>query len=339
MTLTPDLILQTGFGFWASRLLLAAVKLGTFTTLADRSMGAGELQSALGLHPRATLDFLDGLVSIGMLQRDGSGTSARYRNTPETALFLDRNRPEYVGGILEMSNDRLFRFWADLDKALLSGQAQNESSRGMQPLFEVLYSDPARLEQFLLAMRGISAGNFAAFAAKFDFSSFRTMCDVGGATGLLSSLVARGNAHLQIRSFDLPAVEPIARRYLVRDGVDERVTAVSGDFFRDPLPRADLITMGMILHDWNLDTKKMLIRKAFDALPEGGAFVVIENLIDDERRENAFGLLMSLNMLIETGDGFDFSFLDFSAWCREAGFRRFDCLHLQGPCSAGIAWK
>ena len=117
------------------------------------------------------------------------------------------------------------------------------------------------------------------------------------------------------------------------------MTAASGDFFADPLPRADVITMGLILHDWNLDRKMHLISAAYEALPEGGVFIVIENLIDDARRENAFGLMMSLNMLIEFGDAFDFTGGEFAGWCREAGFKDVEILPLTGPASAGIAYK
>src|SRR5206468_10699578 len=140
-------------------------------------------------------------------------------------------------------------------------------------------------------------------------------------------------------SFDLPAVEPVAKKCIEAAGLSDRISAASGDFFNDPLPKADLITMGMILHDWNLEKKMHLIRAAYDALPAGGALVAIEALIDDERRENVFGLLMSLNMIIEFGDAFDYSSADFRKWCGEAGFKRFDVMHLAGACSAAIAYK
>jgi hypothetical protein len=97
--------------------------------------------------------------------------------------------------------------------------------------------------------------------------------------------------------------------------------------------------MGMILHDWNLEGKRHLVRAAYESLRKGGAFVVIENLIDDARRENAFGLMMSLNMLIEFGDAFDFTARDFDGWCREAGFERTEVIPLGGPASAAVAWK
>src|SRR5580765_5242587 len=152
-------------------------------------------------------------------------------------------------------------------------------------------------------------------------------------------MVAAANPHMRCVSFDLPKVMPIATRRIQQAGLSARVTAGTCDFFADPLPKADVITMGMILHDWNLEKKKVLIRKAYDALPQGGAFVVIEALIDDARRENAFGLMMSLNMLIEFGDAFDYSGADFAGWCREAGFKKFEVIPLAGPSSAAVAYK
>src|SRR5260221_8092694 len=206
-------------------------------------------------------------------------------------------------------------------------------------MFEELYSDLPRLEQFMGAMTGLSRINFEAFAEKFDFSPFKRLCDVGGATGLLCTEVAKRHPHIRCTSFDLGAVEPIARKCIAAAGLSARIGTASGDFFKDPLPKADLITMGMILHDWNLEKKMHLIRAAYDALPPGGALVAIEELIDDQRRENAFGLLMSLNMLIEFGDAFDYSGADFRKWCAEAGFKRFEVIHLAGPSSAAIAYK
>jgi 2-polyprenyl-3-methyl-5-hydroxy-6-metoxy-1,4-benzoquinol methylase len=189
------------------------------------------------------------------------------------------------------------------------------------------------------AMSGISAGNFHALAEKFDFTRYQTVCDVGGATGQLSLVLAQHHPHLRCTTFDMTVVEPIAARTIKEAGAEDRVTAASGDFFADPLPKADVITMGMILHDWNLERKLQLIRAAFEALSPGGAFVVIENLIDDDRRENVFGLMMSLNMLIEFGDAFDYSGADFRKWCGEVGFKRFEVIHLAGASSAAVAYK
>jgi O-methyltransferase domain/Dimerisation domain len=337
--LSPSHILQVGMGFWASKTVLSAVELELFTHLGADSMTGEEIEEQLELHARATYDFLDTLVALGFLDRDGDGSDGRYRNTAESAAFLDKRSPAYVGGILEMCNARLYRFWGDLTEALQTGQPQNEVKHNGKPMFDELYSDPARLEQFMQAMQGISLGNFHALAEKFDFSKYETICDVGGATGQLSTILAGHHPHLRCTSYDLPVVVPIADRAIAALGLTDRVTVASGDFFADPLPPADVITMGMILHDWNLDRKMHLIRSAYEALPEGGAFIVIENLIDDARRENAFGLMMSLNMLIEFGDAFDFTGSDFAGWCHEAGFREVEIVPLTGPASAGIAYK
>jgi hypothetical protein len=325
--------------FWPARTLLTAIKLGLFTELGSGKRTGTELKESLGLHDRANPDFFDTLVALNFLDRDGDGEAAKYSNTPETATFLDRKSPAFMGGFLEMAHDRLYPFWGNLVDGLKTGQPQNELKNGGAGMFEELYSQPDRLEQFMDAMAGISYGNFTAFADKFDFSDRETLVDVGGATGLLSTLVAKMNPHMACTTTDLPAATEIAKKKIEAAGVSDRVTAVPIDFFKDPIPRADVVTMGMILHDWNLENKMLLIRKAYDALPEGGAFVAIEAIIDDARRENAFGLMMSLNMLIEFGEAFDFTHADFDKWCREVGFKRTECVHLVGPSSAVIAYK
>jgi hypothetical protein len=335
----PSHIMQVGLGFWPSKALLSAVELELFTKLGSDGMTGSQIADTLELNARAIPDFPDALVALELLDREGEGSDALYRNTQATAVFLDKASPAYIGGILEMSNARLYPFWGDLTSALQTGKPQNEIKHTGKAMFEALYSDPDRLEQFMNAMAGISLGPIAVLAEKFDFSKYRTLCDVGGATGQLSIIIAGRHPHLRCTSFDLPVVEPIARRRIEAAGVSERVTAVGGDFFAEPLPEADVITMGLILHDWDLEGKMHLIKAAYDALPEGGAFIVVENLIDDARRENAFGLLMSLNMLIEFGDAFDFTGADFAGWCKEVGFKDTEIVPLAGPTSAGIAYK
>ena len=332
-------ILQTAFSFWSSKVLLTAVEFGLFTRLGEQRLTAQELGRALELHPRGTFDFFDALVAMGFLKREGDGPEGMYHNTDAGRLYLVEGSPRYVGGILVMLNARLFRFWNDLPTALRTGQAQNETKHGGKGIFEELYAELPKLEQFMGAMTGLSRPSFEAFAAKFDFTPFKTLCDVGGATGLLSIEVAKRHPHLTCTSFDLPPVEPIAQKAIAAAGLSERIKTASGDFFVQPLPAADVITMGMILHDWNLEKKLHLIRSAYAALPKGGALIAIETLIDDKRRQNVLGLLMSLNMLIEFGDAFDFTGADFRQWCGEIGFTRFEQLHLAGPTSAAIAYK
>jgi hypothetical protein len=335
----PSHIMQVGTGFMASKTVLSAVELELFTKLGVGAMSAAEIAEQLGLDARAVPDFPDALVALGLLDRDGDGADALYRNTDATAAFLDKLSPTYLGGILEMANARLYPFWGDLTEALRTGKPQNEIKRTGNAMFEELYSDPDRLEQFMHAMAGISLGPFHALAEAFDFSNYETLCDVGGATGQLSIVVANRHPHLRCTTFDLPVVEPIAKRTIEAAGLSDRVTTAAGDFFADPLPQADVITMGLILHDWNLERKMQLIRAAYDALPDGGAYIVVENLIDDARRENVFGLMMSLNMLIEFGDAFDFTGADLAKWCKQVGFKSVDVVALAGPTSAGIAYK
>lgn len=337
--LDPSHILQTATAFWASKVLLTAVELDLFTALGDGKLSAPQLGEKLGLHPRGTYDFFDALVALKFLYRDGDGPEGQYKNTPQTAAFLSKKSPTYIGGVPEMMNARLFAFWNDLGTALKTGKPQNEVKRSGKSLFEELYANQAHLGTFLEAMSGFQAASFSILAEKFDFTKYKTVSDVGGALALLSRIVGARHPQLTFYSFDLPPVAPHAQKHIGHARMEGRITAVAGDFFQDELPKADVITMGNILHDWNLEKKKILITKAYNALPQGGAFIAIENLIDDARRENAFGLLMSLNMLIETGDGFDYTGADFRGWCSEVGFSRFEIINLAGPTSAAIAYK
>lgn len=337
--LDPGHIMQTATGFWASKVLLTAVEFDLFTALSEQPMTARQLGKALKLHPRGTFDFFDALVALGFLERNGDGPEGRYRNTAQTDAFLNRTSPTYIGGMIEMLNSRLFGFWNHLGTALKTGEPQTEIKTHGKHVFEELYAHESKLAEFLSAMTGFQAGNFTALSEAFDFSRYQTVSDIGGALALLSCIVGGRHPHLKLTSFDMQPVASHAQQHVNAAGMTDRVTIVSGDFFVDPLPPADVITMGNILHDWNLEQKKTLIRKAYDALPKGGAFIAIENLIDDERRENAFGLLMSLNMLIEFGDAFDYTGAEFRSWCEEAGFVRFEFVPLVGPTTAAVAYK
>ena len=329
-------ILQLGFAFWGSKTLLSAVELGLFTELATKPASAAELQTRLKLHPRSARDFLDALVALGMLERD---TQGRYRNTPESDFYLDRTKPSYIGGILEMANQRLYRFWGGLTRGLLTGQPQNEITHGEPDLFAAIYGDPASLRQFLKAMTGVSRPTARAIAARFPWREVKTFCDVGCAEGGLSVEILRAHGHLGGIGFDLKPVRPVFESFVGENGLANRLSFVAGSFFEDPIPGADVLVMGHILHDWDLDQKRLLLRKALAALPKGGRLIVYDAMIDDERRANAFGLLMSLNMLIETPGGFDYTGADCLIWMREAGFREARIERLTGPYSMAVATK
>jgi hypothetical protein len=332
--LTPEHILQTGTAFWASKTLLSAVEMEVFTELAKHPEDLDTLTGRLGLHPRSSRDFLDTLVALGFLERqDGV-----YSNTQETDLFLDKRKPSYIGGMLEMANQRLYPHWNNLTRALRTGQPQGEGGPGDET-FASLYADPKRLKGFLKAMTGISRGGNMAIAAKFPWAKYTTVADMGPAQGDLLAQIALKNPHLTCLGFDLPEVGPVFEEYMEENGLQERVRFQGGSFFTDAMPKADVITMGHVLHDWNFEEKRLLIAKAYQALPEGGALIVFEALIDDDRRKNVFGLLMSLNMLIETPGGFDYSGSDCLGWMKEAGFRETRVEHLAGPDSMAVGIK
>jgi hypothetical protein len=331
---SPDHILQTGLAFWASKTLMSAVEMEVFTELARGPETLHALTGRLGLHPRSSRDFLDALVALGFLEREGD----HYRNSPSADVFLDERKPSYIGGILEMANKRLYHHWRHLTTAIRTGENQNEAT-GEADTFAALYADPTRLKGFLRAMTGVSRGANLAIANKFPWSKYKSAADCGTAQGDLIVQVALKNQHLSGIGFDLPEVAPIFEEYAEQNGLSSRLRFQPGSFFTDPLPRVDVIMMGHILHDWNLEEKKMLIRKAYDAIPEGGAFIAYDAIIDDDRRSNAFGLLMSLNMLIETPGGFDYTGADCMSWMKEAGFRETRVEHLVGPDSMVIGIK
>jgi len=309
--------------------------MGVFTELADGPQKFDKLAGRLGLHERSARDFLDTLVALGFLKRSGDA----YSNTDETDLFLDKKKPSYLGGMLEMANARLYRFWGSLTEALRTGRLQNEAKTGEAHFFQALYADPARLRAFLKAMSGLSHGANIAIAKQFPWAKYKTFADMGAAQGDLATQIALANPHLTGVGFDLPECGPCFEEYVEANGVNDRVRFEPGSFFTDAMPKADVITMGHILHDWDLEEKKMLVKKAFDTLPVDGALVVYDAIIDDDRSKNAFGLMMSLNMLIETEGGFDYTGADCIGWMKEAGFKECYVEHLVGPDSMVVGVK
>jgi precorrin-6B methylase 2 len=333
-TATPEHIMKLGLGFWASKTLLSAVELGVFSALANAPADLATLQTKLGLHQRSARDFLDALVALKVLERQ----NGIYRNTVDADLFLDKAKSSYVGGLMEMLNARLYGFWGSLTEALRTGELQSEAKHG-KDFFADVYTEPVRLREFLGAMSGLSAGAAHAIAAKFPWRDYKTFIDVGAAQGVVPVTLACAHSHLKGIGFDLPPVQPVFEEFVRSHGLSDRVRFHAGNFFEDDLPTADVIIMGHILHDWDLKQKKVLLSKAREALPKGGALIVYEAIIDDERRENAFALLMSLNMLIETPGGFDFTGADCQGWMAEAGFSETRVEPLVGPDSMVIGLK
>jgi hypothetical protein len=326
----PEAIMQLTRAYAGSKALVSAVELGLFTTLADGPLTGAVLRAKLGLQPRGSTDWLDALVSLGMLERDGD----LYANTAATDFYLDRAKPTYVGGmVIGMAADT--SHWDSLTAALQTGHPQIEGDQD----FLDQYSDPASFTEFMHSMTGLSMGAAHAIAEKFPWSRYRTVIDVGAAEGCVPVQLALRHPYLTGGGFDLPMVRPAFEAFVDRHGLTERLRFYPGDFFADPLPAADVLVMGHVLHNWSLNQKLDLLGNAHRALPDGGALIVYDSLIDDDRSTNTFGLLMSLAMLLVTHAGFDYTGAQCRSWMSDAGFRNSYIEPLVGPDSMVVGLK
>jgi len=311
---TADGIIELGYAFRSAKALMSAVELGVFTVLAEQSLDRDTLRQRIGLAERGAADFLDALVALGLLHRDGSG---RYANAPGAGRYLDARKPGYIGGLLENLAAREYGMWETLTDALRTGKPQTGFEAAH---FRQLYADRERLRTYAKGMTGGSRSVAEALAAKFPWGQYRTFADIGTSQGCVPVQIASAHTHLTGCGFDLPVLAAMFKDYVDCSRCSDRLRFVPGDFFADPLPTADVLILGRVLHNWDLPTKRMLLEKAHDALPQGGALIVYERMIDDERRASRTGMLSSLNMLIMTDGGFDFTAADCIGWMRDAGF-------------------
>jgi hypothetical protein len=329
-----DRILDIGFAFWKSKALLCAVELGLFTELGEDRLEWQALAARLGLHLRGACDFFDALVALQLLDRHADG---RYANRPDCAAYLDRNNPSYIGGALEHLNARLYPSWALLTQALRTGLPQSGvfGNGG----YAALYAENVESAAFLNGMTGGSLMPARVLAASFPWQDYGSVMDVGAAQGGTLVEIARAHPHLFGGGFDLAQLEPQFARHVSRHGLSGRLRFHAGDFLVDELPPADVLIMGRILHNWDLATKKMLLTKASRALPQRGALIVFDSFIDDARRENAKALLASLNMLIETAGGSEYTASECVSWMLQCGFGETRIVPLAGGQMAVIAMK
>jgi len=311
---SPDHILNVGYAFWKAKALLSAVELDVFTELAGGPLDLETMTTRIGLHPRSARDFFDALVSLRLLRRNADGS---YANQRDTDLYLDRRKRTYIGGLLQHLNARHYQNWSLLTRALQTGEPQSGAlATGSYP---ALYADNLAQKMFLSGMTAGSLLAAQALAAKFPWKDFRTVIDIGTAQGCVPVEIARTHLHLTGGGFDLPQVESAFTSYVNEHGLSERLRFYPGDFFVDRLPVADVLVMGRILHNWDLPTKKLLLTKAWHALPDGGVAIIYDPLIDEDRLQ-PHGLLSSLNMLIETIGGFEYTGTECAGWMQEVGF-------------------
>jgi O-methyltransferase domain/Dimerisation domain len=315
IAITPDRLFSIGSGYRRAKTLLSAIELDVFTVLAADPQSAADLASRLKLHTRAARDFFDALVALGLLER---GDDGRYANGREASRFLDRGKATYIGGMFDQFNKREYQMWARLSDALRTGEPQIGSTSAEH--FATIYDDPERFQTFVSAMTAGSFPAATAIAEKFPWTDYRTLMDIGTAQGCLPVQIARVHQHISGGGFDLPELAAAFAHYVDENRLSERLRFHSGSFVDQDLPAADVLVFGRVLHNWNLMTKKTLLRKAYQALPKGGAVIVYDMLIDDERRSAVDGLLSSLNMLVWTTAGFGYTGADCVEWMREAGF-------------------
>lgn len=332
----PQKILELGMAFWSSRVVLTAVEFGVFTELAGGPLSAQGFMDRFGWHPRAAGPFLDALVGMGLLRRDRKG---RYANSRQAGLFLDRTRPSYIGGLMELSSKRLYNLWSGLGDLLRTGRPEAAEERGGNEFFSSLYGDPAALREFLAGMTGITTGEAMLIAARFPWKRFRTFVDVGAAQGALPVRVALTHPHLTGASYDLPVVGPIFEEYVASFGLGDRLRFMPGDMNDGPLPAADVICFGHLLHGYGEPKRRELIAKAYAAVPPGGALLVYDAMIDPERRHNFMGMLSSLNIMLETREGFEATTEQCAGWLRDAGFVRVTTRPVIGPTSMVFGYK
>jgi O-methyltransferase domain/Dimerisation domain len=324
-TPTFDRILRLAYGYRETKALLSAVELGVFTALGDDAVEFEALRHKVGVHTRGARDFFDALVAMGLLDRDAKG---RYCNMPDTARYLDRNKPTYQGYELEFINASLYAKWSGLSASLKSGEPQMETDRSGP--YARRYGNRQALEQFAAAMTASTMPIAAALTIKFPWQQYRTFVDIGCAEGCLPVRLVQEFNNLTGIGFDLPPMEPVFDAYVAKHCMTDRISFHPGDFLQAGFPSANVLIMGRVLHNWDLDIKKLLLRKAYDALPSGGCLIVYERFIDDERKASAIGLLASLNMLLMTPGGFDFTAADCRDWLKETGFSIFQIDTLTG---------
>ncbi|MEU6132851.1 methyltransferase [Saccharopolyspora sp. NPDC047091] len=321
-----DEIIVLGLGFWRSAVLLAAVRLGVFTALAGCELGAVELAARTGVHERGAQDFFDCLVALGLLRR----RNGRYRNAPHAAAHLDGHDPaRYVGGLLEEAGSQWFRSWALLPEALAQGAPQWTVPADDVHPYGRIYAEPERVWRFRSAMAGGAMMAKLALPRRLRWSRYRTVADIGCCGGELLAHLLDHHPHLRATGFDLPAVADAFETTAARRPAGS-MRFVAGNFFTDPLPEADVLVFGHVLHNWGLEEKKLLLRKAYQALPDHGEVVIYEVLVDDDRLRHVEGLLMSLHMLVMSPRGFGYTGTECRSWLAEAGFRSSKVERLAG---------
>lgn len=336
---TPERIMQIGMGFQPARVLQIAVRRGIFTKLGEQPRSADMLIEDYGFNPRIVEDFMDSLVAMKFLDRDEEGL---YYNTPEAAILLDQNSPAYAGGLVGGRAYDLYRFWGDLDEALMTGKPQSEAKYGINS-FEELYKYPDRVRMFMKSMEGLNLGTTRALVGMGIWNQFSEVMDIGCANGFLLEALVRKHSHLNGKGVDLSQVKPYFEENIQDHDLQGRINFHTADIFADPLPEhSDLkrmVTLTHFLHDFSDEQKLFILDKVYESSKPGDSIIVGDWLIDDERKESLAAFMMSLNMGVVTFGGRDYTAKEGKGWLESVGYQDIQKTHLAGPDFALIAHK
>jgi acetylserotonin N-methyltransferase len=321
--------------FRASKAVFTAVSLGVFDRLERAPATAVELARATETNSGALERLLDACVALSLLGRDGE----RYRNLPVASQYLRQDSPDTLAGYILYSDRVLYRLWGNLEGAVREGTNRWEQPFGARTgVFENLFATEQARLTFLQGMHGMGLLSSPAVVASFDLSGFRHLCDLGGATGHLAIEACRRYPSLRATVFDLPPVTAVAQRFIAKAEMEARVSTHPGDFFTDPLPDADLYSLGRILHDWSEPKIRTLLAKIHAALPPGGGLLIAERLLHPFKDGPLSANLQSLNMLVVT-EGKERTAAEYEALIREAGFSQVQARSTGRPLDAMLAIK
>ena len=340
MTGPPDLpdpapVIDLIEAFRRSKIMFAAVALGVFDRLAPEPLSASSLAGRIRANPDALERLLDACVGLGLLRKDGQ----TYACTPVALTYLRRSSPQTLAGYILYSNRMLYALWGNLDDAVREGTARwTQTFQVDGPIFDHFFKTEESKREFLAGMHGFGLLSSPRVVAAFDLGRFRRLVDLGGATGHLAVAACERYPQLRAAVFDLPAVIEVAREYISASGAGGRIDLAPGDFFRDPLPEADLFSVGRIIHDWSEAKIRALLRKVYDRLPAGGALLVAERLLDEDKTGPAQALIQSLNMLVCT-EGTERTLSEYAALLGEAGFAEIEGRRTGAPLDAILAVK
>ncbi|MGA3328262.1 MAG: class I SAM-dependent methyltransferase [Terriglobia bacterium] len=331
----PAPVLDLIQAFRRSKTLFTAVSLGIFDRLGDGAADAPTLAHELDADADALQRLLDACVSLGLLEKQ----AALYSNPPLATTYLTRSSPHTLAGYILYSDRALYPLWGNLEAAIRAGTNRwQQTFGGKASIFEHFFRTEEARRDFLSGMDGFGQLSSPAVVAAFDLGRFRRLVDLGGGTGHLALTACARYPQLQGAVFDLPAAISTTRDYVGRRSLGVQVDLIVGDFFTDPLPEADIFALGRILHDWSEDKIRTLLKKVWERLPSGGALLIAEKLLNDDKTGPVPALMQSLSMLVCT-EGKERTLAEYTALLRQAGFAQVMGKVTNAPLDAILAVK